>query len=221
MNNHTKRIFRVAIVMLVLLISTVMMLQLTDKNNAETKYDHLPWYLTLVTKTRSVPKTYIPQLCKLANGEQIDRRIYPELQEMFDDARANGLDLQAAHCYRTKQQQADILKTRIHEIMKQGYTEEQATAEAQLTVAQPDHSEHQLGLAIDIQKKGKTNADQLYAWLENNAYRYGFILRYPKNKTEETGFQYERWHYRYVGTDAAQVIQEEQLTLEEYLQIYE
>ena len=98
MNKHTKRILRVAIVMLVLLISTVMMLQLTDKNNAETKYDHLPWYLTLVTKTRSVPKTYIPQLCKLANGEQIDRRIYPELQEMFDDARANGLDLQAAHC---------------------------------------------------------------------------------------------------------------------------
>ena len=140
---------------------------------------------------------------------------------MFDEARANGLDLQAAHCYRTKQQQADILQSRVNEIVKQGYSEEQAIAEAQLTVALPNHSEHQLGLAIDIQKKGNTNADQLYAWLENNAYRYGFILRYPKNKTEETGFQYERWHYRYVGTDAAQLIQEEQLTLEEYLQIYE
>ena len=221
MNKHTQRIFRATIIILVLLISTVIIVQLTDKNKAETKYDHLPWYLTLVNKTHPVPKTYIPQLCKLTNGEQIDRRIYPELQEMFDDARANGLDLQAAHCYRTKQQQADILQSRVNEIVKQGYAEEQAIEEAQLTVALPDYSEHQLGLAIDIQKKGNTNADQLYAWLENNAYRYGFILRYPKNKTEETGFQYERWHYRYVGTDAAQLIQAEQLTLEEYLQIYE
>lgn len=221
MNKHTQRILRATIVILVLLLASVIFLLLTDKNKTETKYDQLPWYLTLVNKTHPVPKTYIPELCKLANGEQIDRRIYPELQEMFDEARANGLDLQAAHCYRTKQQQADILQSRVNEIVKQGYSEEQAIAEAQLTVALPDHSEHQLGLAIDIQKKGNTNADQLYAWLENNAYRYGFILRYPKNKTEETGFQYERWHYRYVGTDAAQLIQEEQLTLEEYLQIYE
>ena len=175
------------------------------------------WNLCLVNREYAIPKGYQPHLLKLSNGEKIDERIYPELQAMFDAARKAGLDLQAAYCYRTKQEQKEILDARIKAYQKQGYSHKQAKAQAESYVALPDHSEHQLGLAIDIQTKGDTNAEALYGWLETHAHEYGFIQRYPKEKTDITGFSYERWHYRYVGKQAAETIYHQDLTLEEYL----
>ena len=218
----TKRhhLFSAVMVVLLVLFACFLLVRNIPATQRQGNLQHLPWNLTLVNKEYAVPKSYQPQLLTLSNGQQIDKRIYPELQAMFDEARSNGLELTAAYCYRTKQQQQEILQSRINALQKQGYPLKVAQEEAELTVALPDHSEHQLGLAIDIQKKGNTNADRLYTWLEVHAHQYGFILRYPLNKTEETGFEYERWHYRYVGKEAASVIYSEQLTLEEYLQKY-
>lgn len=85
-------------------------------------------------------------------------------------------------------------------------------------MAVPGTSEHQLGLALDINaEKGKCTNDELYQWLEKNSYKYGFILRYPTNKVEITGTNYEPWHYRYVGKEAEKEIYARGICLEEYL----
>ena len=91
--------------------------------------------------------------------------------------------------------------------------------------AYPGTSEHQTGLCLDFITAQMTALDtsfeetSAFEWLSKNAYRYGFILRYPKDKTEITGYSYEPWHYRYVGVDAAAAIWKNNLTLEEYLEM--
>ena len=90
--------------------------------------------------------------------------------------------------------------------------------------ARPGYSEHQTGLSIDLKNtaiSGSTRlTDENYEWLSNNAYRFGFIIRFPEDKTNITGYQFENWHIRYVGLDAAKIIYEEDLTLEEYIDLY-
>ena len=86
-------------------------------------------------------------------------------------------------------------------------------------VALPGTSEHQLGIAVDINAdKSKSSNDEVYMWLAANAHNYGFILRYPQGKQEITGTSYEPWHYRYVGVDAAREIYERGICLEEYFE---
>ena len=90
---------------------------------------------------------------------------------------------------------------------------------AEQWVAIPGYSEHELGLAVDINAdKERSYGEEVYCWLAENAWRYGFILRYPQGKEEITGIDYEPWHYRYVGYEAAKTIYEEDITLEEYLE---
>lgn len=85
-------------------------------------------------------------------------------------------------------------------------------------VAIPGTSEHQLGIAVDINAdKAHSSNQEVYVWLADNAYKYGFILRYPLGKEKITGTAYEAWHYRYVGKEAAEEIYSKQICLEEYL----
>ncbi len=89
--------------------------------------------------------------------------------------------------------------------------------------ARPGYSEHQTGLAIDLKNMALSNTrltDDNFEWLNNNAYKYGFIIRFPKDKEFVTGYQFENWHIRYVGKDIAKVIHDNNLTLEEYLDLY-
>ena len=85
----------------------------------------------------------------------------------------------------------------------------------------PDTSEHQLGLSVDINADtDKCSSEKVYQWLDENAYKYGFVKRYPEDKTDITGISNEPWHYRYVGTTVAKIMKEENLCLEEYLEKY-
>ena len=102
---------------------------------------------------------------------------------------------------------------KINEYRSQGYGESEARALAEDWVALPGTSEHELGLAADINGASY----DLYIWLQQNSWRYGFIQRYPEDKTDITGISHEPWHYRYVGMDAAKEIYESGLCLEEYL----
>ena len=90
--------------------------------------------------------------------------------------------------------------------------------------ARPGYSEHQTGLAMDLKNISLNSSlrltDENYAWLEKNAYKYGFIIRYPKDKEFITGYQFENWHIRYVGKDNAKIIYDNNLTLEEYIDLY-
>ena len=97
-------------------------------------------------------------------------------------------------------------------------SQESAQAEALKWVNQVGYSEHQSGLAVDINADGIHSAGyEVYDWLAQNAWQYGFILRYPEDKTDITGTSYEPWHYRYVGVEAAQAITQQGVCLEEYL----
>ena len=102
----------------------------------------------------------------------------------------------------------------------------EAYIEASHTVTIPGSSEHQIGLAVDLLTSEynildeKFDRTEAFGWLVKNCSRYGFILRYPKDKLDITGIQYEPWHYRYVGKEAAEIIMTDKITLEEFHDLY-
>lgn len=176
------------------------------------------WCLLLVNRWNQIPEDYQVDLVTLNNGEQVDARIYPALQEMFDAARAESVYPIVASGYRTGEEQEQLMAEKIAEYEGQGYSDQEAREKAETWVAIPGTSEHQMGIAVDINADGiYSSGDQVYGWLAENAYRYGFIRRYPEDKTEITGVIHEPWHYRYVGKEAAREIQEQGVCLEEYL----
>lgn len=182
----------------------------------------LGWNLILVNKDHYIPNNYKVDLTELSNGEKVDSRIYPELQAMFDDARADGLQLFVREGYRTMEEQQKIMDDKIIGYQENGYSKREAKMLAEEYVAIPGTSEHQLGISVDINADtSKCSSDTVYTWLDENAYKYGFIKRYPSHKTDITGVNDEPWHYRYVGKKAAKEIKEKGLCLEEYVEQFE
>ena len=175
------------------------------------------WNLVVVNRWNELPEDYVVELMELSNGQKIDERIYPYLQEMFDAARAEGIYPIVREGYRTEEEQQAIFDEKVQAYINEGYSRSRAERTAKEWVALPGTSEHQLVIAVDINAdKSKCSNDEVYEWLAENAHEYGFILRYPQGKTEITGTSYEPWHYRYVGVDAAQEIFERGICLEEY-----
>ena len=110
------------------------------------------------------------------------------------------------------------LEEKIAEYQANGYSAEKAKTEAEKWVAIPGTSEHQLGLAVDINADGVNSAGyEVYDWLDKHAHEYGFIRRFPESKTDITGVANEPWHYRYVGKKVAAEIHDRGICLEEYL----
>jgi D-alanyl-D-alanine carboxypeptidase len=177
------------------------------------------WNLILINKDNRIPEDYEVKLTKLANGKKVDERIYPELQKMFNDARASGLSLFVAQGYRTEEEQQLLLDQKQEAYENEGNSPKEARKLAEQWVAVPGTSEHQIGIAVDINADTeKSKAEDVYDWLADNAHKYGFINRYPADKTDITGISNEPWHYRYVGVDAATEIYEKNLCLEEYIE---
>lgn len=177
----------------------------------------LPWNLIVVNPWNALPENAEPELLELSGGERIDSRIYPELQQMFDNARADGLDPEVTSGYRSREKQRELFDNKVQSYRDEGFSKRTAKALARKWVSEPGYSEHETGLALDINAKEGSSAT-LYEWLAENSSRYGFILRYPKDKTGITGIDYEPWHFRYVGKEAAAYITAHDLTLEEYLE---
>lgn len=178
------------------------------------------WRLILVNSDHSIPKNYQIELYQLSNGVYIDSRIYPDLQQMFDDARSEGVYPIVGEGYRTYEEQQKMMDDKIDSFIIQGYSKREAEKLAREWVAEPGTSEHELGIALDINadESGLSSNWDVYSWLAENAYKYGFILRYPQSKEYITGIDYEPWHYRYVGKESALEIFTQQITLEEYLE---
>ena len=182
------------------------------------------WRLLLVNKTTPLPEGFtIPELTQLANGHAVDARAYPDLQQMMDDCRAAGFQPRICSSYRSHEKQIKLFNNKMDRLRAAGTPEEELWDRAAEWVAVPGTSEHEGGLALDIvdvsyqlldDAQENTPAQQ---WLMAHCQDYGFILRYPKDKTEVTGIGYEPWHYRYVGKEAAQEIMSGGLCLEEYL----
>ena len=169
----------------------------------------------LVNRNNPVPEDWEVQPVMLPNGQSVDARIYEPLMEMFEAAKPINQEVLpvVVSGYRSLADQQAIYDNRIAEYKAQGWSDAGAKAETEKWVAVPGTSEHQLGIAADI--GGAVYA--IYPWLQEHCWEYGFILRYPPDKTAVTGISGEEWHYRYVGKEAAAEIHARGLTLEEYL----
>lgn len=175
------------------------------------------WNLMVVNRWNELPEDYEVELVELFNGKEVDERIYPYLQEMFDAAREEGIYPIVREGYRTEAEQQAMFDEKVQAYRSEGYSRARAERTAKEWVALPGTSEHQLGIAVDINAdKEKCSNEEVYAWLAENAHKYGFILRYPQGKVSITGISYEPWHYRYVGAEAAKEIYEQGICLEEY-----
>lgn len=188
-----------------------------------TMIDRTQWNLILVNQWNLIPENYEVNVKYLNNGHAIDERAYSDLIDMLDDCRAAGLSPVICSSYRSMEKQKELYNNKINEYISYGYSGDEAEKKAGELVAIPGTSEHQLGLALDIvdisnQALNETQENtQVQKWLMNNSWKYGFILRYPTDKSDITGISYEPWHYRYVGKQAAKEIYDAGICLEEYL----
>jgi len=177
----------------------------------------------LVNKKNAISTKYepdnlaIPDVATRTDKSVGERSVRTELNKplksMFADAKKAGISLMIGSGYRS----ASLQKTYLD-----SYASSVGYDIANNTIAIPGQSEHQTGLAVDITASSlDCYLSECFAstsdgkWLANNSYKYGFILRYPKGKETITGYQYEPWHFRYVGVDLATAIFESKLTLEE------
>ena len=132
-------------------------------------------------------------------------------EDMAKDAEKEGLSIIAMSCYRSYNYQVKIYNQ---------YVKADGQEKVDTYSGRPGHSEHQTGLAVDVYN-GKVNYTKFestkeFEWMNEHAYKYGFILRFPKDKENETGYMYESWHYRYVGKEIANYIKENNISFEEY-----
>ena len=183
------------------------------------------WKLILVNKENYLPDNYEVNLKTINGNMKVDERIYNDLKNMLNDAKKENLDLLICSSYRSTSKQKKLFNDKIKEYKNKGYSDEEAYKEASYWVLIPGTSEHETGLSVDIvsidnqvldENQEKTKEQK---WLMENSYKYGFILRYPTNKKDITGVNYEPWHYRYVGKENELQIKKLNVCLEEYIEI--
>lgn len=180
------------------------------------------WKLILVNSKNLLPSNFTIETANIGN-RPMDARIVDIVKQMISDAKKDGVDLMLASSYRTVERQTTLYNEEIDQFIKQGYSRKDAEIEAAKWVAVPGTSEHHTGLALDIVTPTYQVLDfgfdqtAAFKWLYKNCTDYGFILRYPKNKSDITGIVYEPWHYRYVGKEVAKYIHANDLCLEEYI----
>ena len=197
--------------------------------NDDGSFDFSSWNMILVNPDHPIPDNYPLKLAWVSlNGKdrQVNSLCADAFKEMVHAAKEDGITLLLRSTYRGIQLQTDSFNAKVQEYINKGYSKEKATEIAATIVAVPGTSEHHTGLAADIttpsfdrlnQDFDKTDA---YQWLVNHCAEYGFILRYPKEKTEITKIIYEPWHYRYVGKEAARIIMSEGICYEEFVEKY-
>lgn len=184
------------------------------------------WEYKLVNKDNPLAADYAAEMSAAPNGQSFDSRAVEALKEFISAAKAEGLTVYITSAYRSYDTQEYLFKKKVSEYLSSEGSQEAATEKAKTIVAYPGTSEHQLGLACDIVDKYYQYMDEsientpLSIWMAAHSAEYGFILRYPKNKSEVTGVMYEPWHFRYVGKEAAAYITQKGLTLEEFVALY-
>lgn len=178
-------------------------------------------YLILVNKFNYLPEDYTPEdLVKMGlqyafNGKEIKEEVYASFKRLVKDAKSEDLTIVANSTFRTYDYQENLYNR---------YKANNGKEFADNYAARAGYSEHQTGLAIDVSTLNSTmdnfEETEEFEWLQEHAHEYGFILRYPKGKEFITGYNYESWHYRYVGTSLATEIKKLGITYDEYYAYY-
>lgn len=174
----------------------------------------------LVNKHNYLTEDYVPENLENINSSYAlsNMKMVSEAKNAFEnlskDASKQNLRVIAMSTYRSYEYQVDLYNR---------YVKTDGKEAADTYSGRPGNSEHQTGLAVDVYnvKESYTNFEKTkeYTWMQDNAYKYGFILRFPKDKENETGYEFESWHYRYVGLEAAKYIKEHNISFEEYCAI--
>lgn len=171
----------------------------------------------LVNKYIYLPSDYIPKKLEILNeeysrsGMKLVKEAKVKLEEMITAAKKDNYQIRVMSSYRDYNYQLNLYNE---------YKKLDGKEKADTYSARPGFSEHQTGLCIDIDDgiKPYTSFENTasFKWMNDNSYKYGFILRYPKDKEKITGYSYESWHYRYVGEKIAKYMHKHNLTLDEY-----
>lgn len=178
------------------------------------------WNLAIINTKYPLPDSYAPTLSNAINGSniQLDSRVSERYAEMYAAAKLSGCVLTPYSGYHSYALQETNYNRKVNFYVNQGISAEEANQKASAQVLPAGCSEHNAGLAMDIVSASSDFINtKEYKWLCENAYNYGFILRYPEDKTAITGMNFEPWHWRYVGTQAAKEMKEKNQCLEEYL----
>jgi len=177
-------------------------------------------YTTLINKYNRLNKDYKPNdlvISKKNNPNKLYLRkeASENYEKMVNDMEKENLYIYLESAYRSYSYQTYLYNK---------YKDIDGIEKADTYSARPGYSEHQLGLSFDLRTKEynyeEFDKSKEYIWLTNNAYKYGFILRYPKGKENITGYNYEPWHYRYVGKNIAKDMKNKDISLDEYYYLY-
>ena len=174
--------------------------------------------LVLVNKYNYLGENFIPKNLENINNQYAlnNMKLVNYAKEAFEEmakaAKKENLKIVAMSSYRSYSYQVDLYNK---------YKKKDGQEAADKYSGRPGFSEHQSGLAVDVynEKTEYTNFESTkeFIWMEDHAHEYGFIIRFPKGKENETGYQYESWHYRYVGIEVATYIKNNNISLEEYI----
>ena len=181
------------------------------------------WYMVLANRSSVLPGDFTVAETATVGEAVVDARIAEALRQMVNDAAAASVKLKPTNGYRSIARQQELWDARVKTLMEGGLSQADAETKAIDYTSAPGTSDHNTGLGLDIVSEDHPAKDAGFAetaaaqWLAEHAADYGFILRYPSDKTEATGMDYEPWHYRYVGSEQAHKIKESGLCLEEYL----
>lgn len=181
------------------------------------------WCLILTNAEYPVPEDYTVELTQIPGTEQyVDSRIYESLMGMMDRMKAEGLHPIVCSAYRTLDKQEKLFNQKVKNYVKRGHSKEEAYVLARQIISIPGSGEHCLGLAVDFFSRKYQKLEEDFEntpegqWLREHSWEYGFTLRYDRGKEEITGIHYEPWHFRYVGTEVAKYLKEQELSLEEF-----
>ena len=180
--------------------------------------DNLNTNLLLVNKYNYLTEDYVPSNLEnisttyARSGMQLVKEAKEAFETLSENAKKEGMNVIAMSSYRSYDYQVNLYNN---------YVAQDGKEAADKYSARPGYSEHQTGLAVDVYNLDlpytSFEETEEFTWMQENAYKYGFILRFPKDKVDITGYQYESWHYRYVGKKVAKEIKDNNLTLEEYI----
>ena len=189
----------------------------------EMRVDNL-WAYYLINAENPLPDDFTVGLDRVQGDYMLDERCAGYARQMIEDAAADGVTLTVVSAYRSVQKQQENLESYTQRLMREGHNSTEARRLAEKEIMLPYTSEHNAGLALDILTPDWWNTHddvtddfentEQFRWLSENAYKYGFIMRYPKEYEHVTGIIYEPWHYRFVGVYYAEKIKESGLPLE-------
>ena len=181
------------------------------------------WKLILVNSKNPLPENYKIELAYIDKTRQIDKRCVEELHEMLKAMKNEGINnIWVQSSYRSIEYQEELYNKSIKEYLDYGLSKDEAQQLTNKYINKPGESEHNLGLAVDFNNVDNDFKNtKAYTWLKTKAKNYGFIMRYPEEKKEITGIEYEPWHWRYVGKEHSYKMEELNMCLEEYIEYLE